>query len=181
MTGKTEQKQNNTIKPHEFRESQPTTNKENDVITMNPQQKFTSLSAIISFATATLESRIVRQATPEISKRTGNRSNQAEIFAYEEALLHEQLMIEQDILLRQAQASSRQPEPITSDEQEQSTQQLAPETLKKNQAAIAQLRSRQEERRQTISRKLELIRHRIAPKKVDNSAGIANLRAAIAA
>lgn len=147
---------------------------------MLPQQKSTALSAIISLAAATLVSQTLRRtATAANNRKPTNRSNQAELFADEEALLHEQLMIEQDILLRQARDSKRQPKPITSGGRERPKPAL--QTLQKNQAAIVQLRIRQTERRLNISHKLEMIRHRIAPRKVDNSAGIANLRAAIAA
>lgn len=108
---------------------------------------------------------------------------QAALYADEEALLHQQLMIEQDLLSRQAQGPQIQAERTTPKECGLKRKQLsAPHILTTYRpAAIVHAHKRQEEKRRAITRKLKLIRHQISTKKVDNSRGIANLRAAVVA
>ena len=148
---------------------------------MHLRQTATPLKDIFCYAATNLKSRFARRVTNTIT--IPERKDQEAIFADEEAMLHEQLMIEQEIMLQQARQSQIQVELHVEQEQKEQAKQAAsvPMQRRGEQERILSAQSRQEEKREAITRKLELIRQSLAPKKVDNSAGIANLRAAIAA
>ncbi|CAB9513009.1 expressed unknown protein [Seminavis robusta] len=96
------------------------------------------------------------------------RSNQATIFAEEEARLHEQVMIEQEIFERQRLIAA-QPAPETAQPKPQET----------NGRIVLAPRTKQAQRVKKIESKLALIRRNIQPPK--NTAGVASLQAAVAA
>ena len=139
-----------------------------------------TFGTIIGYAATSLESQVLRKPArtrTTLTEMTIERSKQAELYADEEAMLHQQLMIEQDILLQNEQGFRVHGRTSPIETEKKQRQSLAPETPMHAPATIGQQRTRP----QLITRKLELMRQRISPKKVDNSEGIANLRAAIAA
>lgn len=153
----------------------------------------------------------VRQATRAVmaknrprSSRALERSEQAILYSEEEAQLHAQIMtgqdqreeaflrkqfmIEQEIVLeaaRRERQNQQQQTPIVkevSEKEEQKQNNQAEDHLCNQQQKLDRIRERNMQKREAIERKLVLIRERLnAQRKVDNSEGIATLRAAVAA
>ena len=112
------------------------------------------------------------QRAVTLKRQRAQRTKQAAIFAEEEARLHEQLMIEQEIFERQqrqaATTAAKSVEPTQQAKQEEPTRVvLAPRSSPK-----------QARRVDAIEQKLAMIRQTVAPSK--NAAGIASLQAAFA-
>jgi hypothetical protein len=112
------------------------------------------------------------------------RSKQAAIFAEEEARLHEQVMIEQVILLERLQRE-QEASRMQAEEQIEIAAFNAPSSdtsSNKEEPTGARIvlvpSSKQERKVEAIEQKLALMRRRIAPSK--NAAGIATLQAAVA-
>lgn len=98
-----------------------------------------------------------------------NRSKQAEQFAEEEAALREQFMIEQEKMLHNQERG------------DQRLAELAAEQERWEQQRLSLLREKNKRKPETIEQNLGKIRQQLKPRKVDNSVGIAALRAAVAA
>lgn len=113
-----------------------------------------------------------------VKRQRAIRSEQAAIFAKEEAQLHEQIMIEQVILLERLQreqvAFRRQAEQIeiaaaiSNNKQEPTGERIV----------LAPSSSKQQRKVEAIEQKLAVMRRCMAPSK--NAAGIATLQAAVA-
>ena len=107
-----------------------------------------------------------------------SRAEQAEIFAREEVMLHEQLMIEQQIMedLAKKEVEKQAVEEVV--HQKRLRREQAEQQKQKEQDRLE--KEKQFQRQQVVQRRLEQIRQRLGrSNKVDNSAGIAALRAAV--
>lgn len=127
---------------------------------------------------------------PNKRMRYTKRKDQAEQFALEEAELHQQLLIEQDIFERrvqQQQQEGRDEQPTVDVHQEEPAEQRdePPETTVQPSSVPAEpIRlapaPKNSDKIFAIERKLSLIRQRLAAPPKKNEAGIAVLRAAVA-
>ena len=140
-----------------------------------------------------------------ISNKPTTRKDQAELFAVEEAELHQQLLIEQQIeqerferqILQQLQEeqqpeaqttpteqrqdSAPQAEPAPSVEQREATPETHDQPSNKTAGPIRLIPvPKTADKVVAIERKLSLIRQRLAAPPTKNEAGIATLRAAVA-
>jgi hypothetical protein len=111
-------------------------------------------------------------------RHKATRSEQATIFAKEEAQLHEQVMIEQVLLLerlqREQEASRRQAEQIAI----AATTNNIKQKPTGDRIVLTPTSTNQNYKVEAIDQKLAVIRRRMAPSK--NAAGIAVLQAAVA-
>ena len=130
------------------------------VINTKDNGKVIKHSANISDGVAPLDLSMARSDKPQFTTRQLANGDSIRVFSYPIVLVYG-----------------------TEQEQKEQAKQAASVPMQRcgEQERILSAQSRQEEKREAITRKLELIRQSLAPKKVDNSAGIANLRAAIAA